>query len=144
MQFAALVPELLVSDLSASLRFWCDVVGFTVCYDRPEAQFAYLALGNAQLMLEQRSPTGDDWILGPLEAPYGRGLNLQIQVPALDAVLARCLDGGIALFLPPEERWYRCGTEEVGQRQCIVADPDGYLVRCIQPLGLRPAQPTAT
>lgn len=144
MQFSALVPELLVSDLSASLSFWCDVVGFTVCYDRPEAQFAYLALGNAQLMLEQRSPIGDDWILGPLEAPYGRGLNLQIQVPALDAVLARCLDRGTALFLPPEERWYRCGTEEVGQRQCIVADPDGYLVRCIQPLGLRPAQPTVT
>ena len=64
--------------------------------------------------------------------------------PTCDAVLARGLDRGIALFLPLEERWYRCGAEEVGQRQCIVADPDGYLVRCIQPLGLRPAQPTAT
>lgn len=141
MQFSALVPELLVSDLPASLAFWCDVIGFAVCYDRPEAHFAYLALGSAQLMLEQRSPTGDDWVAGPLEAPYGRGINLQIRVPSLDSVIARCQDQGIAFFLPPEARWYRCGAEEVGQRQCIVADPDGYLVRCIQPLGQRPAQP---
>jgi catechol 2,3-dioxygenase-like lactoylglutathione lyase family enzyme len=33
---AALVPELLVSDLVASRRFYCDVPGFAVRYERPE------------------------------------------------------------------------------------------------------------
>src|SRR5271170_5386932 len=29
---ATVVPELLVSDLDASLRFWCDLCGFHVAY----------------------------------------------------------------------------------------------------------------
>lgn len=40
--FAPLVPELDVIDLEASLRFWCEVLGFAVVYDRPERGFAYL------------------------------------------------------------------------------------------------------
>ena len=140
--FNALVPELLVSDIRASLDFWCGVLGFEVWYDRPEANFAYLMLGDAQLMLDQKSDSGQDWTLAPLERPFGRGLNLQIQVPDLDAVIARCAERGIALYLPLQERWYRQGAQEVGQRQCIVADPDGYLARCIQPLGVRAGSPS--
>lgn len=139
MKFSALVPELVVSHLPDSLHFWCDVIGFSVCYDRPEESFAFLALGDAQLMLDQRSSEGDDWVLGPLQRPFGRGMNLQIEVPCLDSIIARCQVQRLAFFLPPQERWYRQGTEEVGQRQCILADPDGYLARCIQPLGTRSA-----
>ncbi len=36
--FAALTPELSVRDLDVSLRFWCDLLGFTVAYDRPAAR----------------------------------------------------------------------------------------------------------
>lgn len=53
--FAALVPELSVSDLSASLRFWCGVVGVRVAFARPESGFAYLARERAQVMLEARN-----------------------------------------------------------------------------------------
>lgn len=137
-KFSALVPELIVSDLQASMQFWCGVVGFNVWYDRPEDNFSYLTLGSAQIMLEQRSKTDGDWVSASLEQPYGRGVNFQIQVPSLKEVISRCNLNGIDLFLPEEERWYRRGTEEVGQKQCIVSDPDGYLVRCIQPIGERP------
>ena len=41
---AKLVPELLVIDLAASLRFWCELLGFMIAYDRPEEGFAYLDL----------------------------------------------------------------------------------------------------
>ena len=139
MEIAALVPELVVSDLQASLKFWCGVVGFSVWYDRPEENFAYLTLGQAQLMLEQRSEDGGDWVIGALEPPFGRGLNLQIQVPSLDAVVARCRQSQTALFLPVQERWYRQGAQEVGLRQCIIADPDGYLARCTESLGAHTA-----
>lgn len=74
-------------------------------YERPEEHFAYLTLGGAQLMLEQRSSSGGDWIAGELEQPFGRGINFQIQVPSLDAILARCSHHGLSLFLPAEERW---------------------------------------
>lgn len=40
----SLVPELAVIDCSVSVRFWRDLLGFEVLYDRPEEGFAYLAL----------------------------------------------------------------------------------------------------
>ena len=48
-----LVPELVVTDYEASRRFWCDLVGFSLRYERPEEGFGYLVLGNAHLMLDQ-------------------------------------------------------------------------------------------
>ena len=47
-----LVPELTVTDYEASRRFWCDLVGFSLRYERPEEGFGYLVLGNAHLMLD--------------------------------------------------------------------------------------------
>ena len=136
----ALVPELAVSDWAASRAFYCDVLGFTCLYDRPEEGFAYLRLGGAELMIDQigASRTFGDGHL-PEAPPFGRGLNLQIEVPAIDAMLEALEQAGHALYLDPEERWYRRGEKEVGQRQFVVADPDGYLLRFCQPLGLRPA-----
>ena len=133
-----LVPELIVTHLPRSLHFWCDVLGFRVRYDRPEEGFAYLELGAAEVMLEQLDLAARQWITADLQVPFGRGINFQIEVPDLDAVIARCNQAQLPFYLPPEERWYRRGDEEVGQRQCIVQDPDGYLVRLTQPLGVRP------
>ncbi|WP_244876994.1 VOC family protein [Acidocella facilis] len=39
----------------------------------------------------------------------------------------------------PEEAWYRAGEVEVGQRQFLVMDPDGYLLRLAEDIGERPA-----
>jgi catechol 2,3-dioxygenase-like lactoylglutathione lyase family enzyme len=61
-----LVPELLVSDVAASLAFYVDVIGFRVQYDRPERGFAYLAVGGAELMIEQET---DFWQTAPRERP---------------------------------------------------------------------------
>jgi hypothetical protein len=43
----------------------------------------------------------------------------------------------IPLYLPLEEKWYRRDGTEVGNRQFVVADPDGYLVRPFEDLGER-------
>ncbi len=40
---AKLVPELLVADITESLRFWRDLCGFAVVYHRLDEGFAYLA-----------------------------------------------------------------------------------------------------
>jgi catechol 2,3-dioxygenase-like lactoylglutathione lyase family enzyme len=138
--WAPLVPELLVRDLGTSLRFWCGLVGFGVAYDRPEDGFAYLELGGAQVMLEEAFRPGRRWITGPLEPPFGRGINLQTVVPDLDRARSALEAAGWSLYMPLEERWYRAGTQESGVRQFLVQDPDGYLLRLQQPLGLRPAQ----
>ena len=132
--FAGLVPELDVTDLAASLRFWCGPLGFTVAYDRPAARFAYLALGAAQVMLCERNGR---WEAGELTRPFGRGINLQIAVPALDPILDGLHAIGWPLFEPAAEAWYRVGALEQGQRELLVQDPDGYLLRFAEPLGTR-------
>jgi catechol 2,3-dioxygenase-like lactoylglutathione lyase family enzyme len=134
----ALVPELGVSDWRVSRAFYCDLIGFAVAYERPEEGFSYLVLGQAQLMIDQigvgRSFEIED---APIERPFGRGLNLQILVPSVDAILDRLSTAGVALYLPLEEKWYRRDDHEVGNRQFVVADPDGYLLRIFEDLGRR-------
>lgn len=38
--WARLVPELLVQDIDASLRFWTEMLGFEIAYRRPMPKFA--------------------------------------------------------------------------------------------------------
>ena len=104
MSSAKLVPELLVSDHAASRDFDVRVIGFSVRYERLEEKFSYLDLGGAALMIEQET---DFWTTAPREKPYGRGINLQIEVDAIDPILTRLQEAGIALFRPVEEAWYR-------------------------------------
>ncbi len=129
----ACVPELLVTDLAASLRCWRDVLGFTVLYDRPEAGFAMLAREGAWIMLDQIN--GEDWLAGPLERPFGRGLNLEFTIADVDALHARARAHGLPIFLALHEKHYRIGSGHVHVRQFIVSDPDGYLLRFSQSLG---------
>lgn len=137
--WATLVPELLVSDLDASLRFWCGLCGFAVAYERPEDRFAYLDRAGRQVMLEEVMAPGRRWVTAPLERPFGRGINLQVDVEDVTPILAALDAAGWPLFLSPEEVWYRAGSQEVGVRQFLVQDPDGYLLRFSQSLGRRTA-----
>jgi catechol 2,3-dioxygenase-like lactoylglutathione lyase family enzyme len=133
---AKLVPELLVSDHAVSRDFYVRVLGFQVRYERPAEKFCYLDLGGAELMIEQET---DFWATAPREKPYGRGINLQIEVDAIDPILTRLWEAGIALFRPVEEAWYRSGDAYSGNRQFLVQDPDGYLLRIFEDLGERTA-----
>ena len=137
-----LVPELSVTDYEASRHFWCDLVGFSLRYERLEEGFGYLVLGNAHLMLDQIS-LGRTWETGPLELPLGRGINFEVQVDNLDPALQRIISAGWPIFVEPEEKWYRAGDIEIGVRQFLVQDPDGYLLRLQQEMGERPAEESA-
>jgi len=135
----ALVPELAVSDWRCSKRFYCDVLGFECLYERPEEGFCYLRLGEAELMIDQigQGRTFDDGHL-PDAYPFGKGLNIQIRVISATALLTSVRRHGAKLFLELEDKWYRVGDVEEGNRQLVVADPDGYLLRFYEDLGTRP------
>src|SRR3954452_251831 len=133
---ARLVPELLVADVTESLRFWRDLCGFRIAYDRPEEGFAYLDLDGAQIMLEERGRTRN-WVTGPLETPLGRGINFQIDVKSIHPILAALAGADWPLFMAPEQKWYRAGAVETGVDQFLVQDPDGYLIRFSARLGER-------
>jgi catechol 2,3-dioxygenase-like lactoylglutathione lyase family enzyme len=134
--FARLVPELYCSNLERSLSFYVDVLGFAVRYARPEECFAYLDKEGAELMIEQ--PTGRAFVAGTLEHPYGRGVNFQIQVSHVEPLYAAVCAAGAPVFLSLEDRWYRQTNVELGNRQFIVQDPDGYLLRFFEDRGSRP------
>ncbi|MDB5416566.1 MAG: glyoxalase/bleomycin resistance protein/dioxygenase [Rubritepida sp.] len=135
--FAPLVPELDVEDIAVSLDFWCATLGFRIAYSRPERGFAFLEREGAQVMLCRRNGS---WEVGPLDRPFGRGINFQIEVKAAGPILAALAARDWPLFRPTEDSWYRMAGEEVGCREFLVQDPDGYLLRFSESLGRRPAQ----
>jgi catechol 2,3-dioxygenase-like lactoylglutathione lyase family enzyme len=123
-----LIPELSVRDVAVSLAFYRDLLGFAVAYQRPAEGFALLERDGSQLMLDQIG-LGRTWETGPLEPPLGRGINLQLRVNDLDALLARLDTAGVVPFLPLEEKSYEVAGRMETQRQFCVQDPDGYLLR---------------
>jgi len=44
--------------------------------------------------------------------------------------------------MEPKEAWYRRGDVLVGERQILVMDPDGYLLRFQQSLGVKTITPS--
>jgi len=132
MRFNALIPELTVTDLRASLNFYL-ALGFLLEYERPEDRFAFLSLQGAQLMLEQFHPTG--WNVAPLERPFGRGINLQIEVGNIYPLLEALNDRSYPLYSPIKEYRRRVDSQQIVEREFLVQDPDGYLLRFSQYLG---------
>lgn len=127
-----LVPELDVSDLQASLAYYSNVIGFAIVYRRLAEGFAYLDLEGANVMLEQAGGPGRRFRTAPLERPFGRGINLQIAISDVVALHRRMLAAGADVIVPLEERVYRVNDRAVVQKQFVVADPDGYLLRFFQ------------
>ncbi len=141
----ALVPEFAVSNWERSKQFYCELLGFSCVYERPEDGFCFLKLGEAELMIDQigKGRTFDDGHL-PESYPFGRGLNVQIRVRSISELVETLKRHSVALYLAPEEKWYRTGREESGNRQFVVADPDGYLLRFYEDLGRRPVRAPST
>lgn len=82
---------------------------------------------------------GAGWHTGALERPFGRGINLQIEVESLEPLLSRLEAASYPLFVPPEENWYRQGDTLHGNREFLVQDLDGYLLRFSEYFGEKPA-----
>ena len=148
-----LVPEIDVIDLATSLRFYVEVLGFAIVFERPAERFAYLERDGVEAMVQEAAGPGRRFRTAPLERPCGRGVNFQLPVVDVDAVHRRAVEAGSEIVVPMEERWYRVdvlkrsgrwttmGPSEAGNRQFVLADPDGYLWRPFKDLGVQPTSP---
>lgn len=149
-----LVPELDVSDIDVAVQFYVELLEFRVVFRRRDERFVYLARAGAEVMLQEAAGPGRRFRTAPLEVPFGRGVNFQLKVDDVDTLCERFRANGRDLLVPLEERWYRVDVEmssgrwteagpmEAGNRQFVVADPDGYLWRPYQDLGVRRAGST--
>ncbi len=131
-----MVPELSVSNFANSLIFYHDILGFKVRSQRQNPDFVYLELEQVQIMLEQIHE--DAWVTGDLVTPLGRGVNFQIELSDISPVYERIHAANIKLFRAQKESWYDVGESLSGQREFLVQDPDGYLLRFSQYLGEKP------
>ena len=133
MYFNKLIPELSVTNLKNSLKFY-QTVGFKIEYERPENKFAFLSLGEIQFMLQEIS-NEDKWDIAPLRYPFGNGINFQLEVDDVDKIYNLLRGNNYEIAFEVEENWYRQDNKLLGNKEFLVQDPDGYLIRFSEDLG---------
>ena len=139
MKYNHLIPELSVVDFEKSLRFYTQILGFKVEYDRMESNFAYLSFQGSQLMIDGGNDKKDSpWYTGELEYPRGRGIHLQIDIDAIGPLVVKLEKHNYPIKKEPQDYWVRKGKVLVGMRGLLVMDPDGYLPMFNEDLGEKP------
>ena len=133
MKFNKLIPELSVSNLKKSLDFY-KIVGFRVEYDRPESKFVFLSLGEIQFMIQEISDD-DKWEIAKLKYPFGNGINFQLEVENVEKIYNSLKENNYKIAFEMEENWYRQEDKLLGNKEFLVQDPDGYLLRFSEDLG---------
>ncbi len=129
-----LTPELCCSNIKTSLRFYTEILGFSILYKREEDGFAMLERQGARIMLDQitKSPASvnnRNWLSGSSEPPFGNGMNLEIVTDKIDELYERVQQDNAKIYLPIENKSYRAADVMLRRRQFIVLDPDGYMLR---------------
>ena len=127
------IPELSVTNLKNSLNFY-KTAGFEVKYDRTEDKFAFISLNNIQFMLQELSDN-DKWNVGELKYPFGNGINFQLEIENIDKIYTHFKNKNYTIIFDIEENWYRQNNKMLGNKEFLIQDPDGYLLRFMQDLG---------
>ena len=136
MKFNKLIPELSVSNLNESLKFYVNSIGFKIEYQRPENKFVFISYQGTQFMLQELEEN-EKWSIGELKHPYGNGVNFQIEVSNVEKIYDALKTSGYKITFDIEENWYRQDNKLLGNKEFLVQDPDGYLLRFSEDLGER-------
>ena len=127
------IPELSVTDLNKSLNFY-KTIGFNIEYERPENKFVFISYGDIQFMLQEIS-NNDKWQIAPLSYPFGNGINFQLEVTNITQIYNNLKANNYKIAFEIEENWYRQNNKLLGNKEFLVQDPDGYLLRFSEDLG---------
>lgn len=124
-EFNSLIPELSVSNIEVSKKFY-ENLGFKIVYERPEKKFCFMQLENNQIMIEEKN---DNWNVGKMEYPYGNGINISMSIRNVEE-LYKCLKNKkIQIFLDLKVNEYRVNDKIFQDKEFLLQDPDGYLLR---------------
>lgn len=123
--YNSLIPELSVSNIDISKKFYLDL-GFKIRYERKENKFCFLQLEENQIMIEENN---DNWNTGKMEHPYGRGINLSMTVSNIEKMYEILKEKNIKFFLDLEIHEYRIDDKISYDKEFLIQDPDGYLLR---------------
>ena len=123
--YNSLIPEFSVSNILVSKKFYIDL-GFEIVYERVEDKFCFLSLYDNQIMIEE---VNNNWNVGELEYPFGRGINISMAVNDIDKFYNNVKNMGIKLYKDIAVSKYRVDDGYVCDKQFLIQDPDGYLLR---------------
>ena len=124
-EFNSLIPELTVSNIEESKRFYTNL-GFKIVYERIENKFCFLQLEKNQIMIEEKN---GNWNTGELKYPYGNGINISMQVSDVEKMFHDLKESKQKFFLELEVHKYRVGKKFFEDKEFLIQDPDGYLLR---------------
>lgn len=125
MKFNKLIPELSVSNIEESKKFYLNL-GFKIKYERPENKFCFLELEENQLMIEE---INNNWNTGELEYPFGRGINISMEVNNINLIYQKAIQNNYNIFKNIMTNKYRVGDNLIEEHEFLIQDPDGYLLR---------------
>lgn len=127
-QVRKLTPNLLVADVSRSLAFYTDVLGFSrgmTVPEQPPLVFASVTAGPVEIFFNDAVATIEEY--PALEGrPIGASGTLFIEVGDIDAYFAEVAPR-VTVVKPLHTQWY-------GMREFAITDPDGYLLTFAQPV----------
>lgn len=124
-KFNKLIPELSVSDINKSKEFYLSI-GFSIVYERVEDKFCFLELDGNQLMIEE---VNDHWNTGELEYPYGRGINISMEVSDINMIYDLVQKNHYPIFRDMQIDKYLVDDKVYSDKQFLIQDLDGYLLR---------------
>ena len=125
MEFNSLIPELSVSNIETSRKFYEDI-GFKLEYERKEDKFCFMSLEKNQIMIQEQN---DNWTVGKMEYPFGRGINISMRVKDVEKMYEALKQKNIKMYLDLEVHHYRADDTVYDDREFLIQDPDGYLLR---------------
>ena len=117
-----LTPNLLVADVSRSLAFYRDVLGFEVEFTVPnEPPYVFVAVhaGPVEIFLNAPEPAIAEYPAFK-DRPIGGTLTLFIEVAGVRRLHDELRDR-VKVAMPLEKKWY-------GLTEFAIEDPDGYLI----------------
>jgi catechol 2,3-dioxygenase-like lactoylglutathione lyase family enzyme len=121
-QFKKLTPNLLVADVSRSLDFYADVLGFDRGIHVPDAPpfvFGSVTAGALEIFFNEVSTATKEY---PALAgrPLGASGTMFIEIDGIESYFGE-LQGKVPIVTPLVSQWY-------GMKEFAIADPDGYLI----------------
>lgn len=123
--FESVTPNLLVRDVTASVRFYTEVLGFTIELHVPDAPpyvFASFARGGVKVFVNDLAGVVGEFP----QMTAGHTSTLFIVVDKVDELFAE-VSPRAQVAMPLKNQFY-------GMREFAVYDPDGYLVTFAQPI----------
>jgi lactoylglutathione lyase len=129
-KFQKVTPNLVVSNVSASLKFYEETLGLKRQMTVPEQEpfvFAGVGSGNVEIFLNQKETVVAEYAAFAGK-PLGGTFTMYVEVDNVEELHRRVQQHKVKIVMPMEKKFY-------GMQEFAVADPDGYLITFAQRVG---------